>query len=269
MRFLHLFSGPTGRSDGLASFIRRAGHECEEWDIVNGEKFDLADDATYQQLKSRILNEEFDGCMLGPPCHTFSNARREDDGGPRPLRTASARGIYGRADIKPEEKEDLRLGTLLALRAVEVFGLFVNQHKPALLEQPARRPELGAISMFDLPEFKTMLSTEGVVCSRIAQCNYGADTEKPTEVMHFAVDLSDCMSTCEHPKTWWRLPSSGASIYSAHTPLKGKEAYVPADSWDSSMRLSYKAAKIKYSGGRLSRAAERVLRHKARGCSAV
>ena len=34
--FLHLFSGPADRPDGLAAYIRRAGRDCEEWDIVNG-----------------------------------------------------------------------------------------------------------------------------------------------------------------------------------------------------------------------------------------
>ena len=126
----------------------------------------------------------------------------------------------------PEEKETLRLGTLLALRAVEVFGLFVLQGKPTILEQPARRAGPGSISMFDLPEFKAMLGADGVSCARIAQCNYGADTEKPTELMHYAVDLSDSAGSCQHPQTRWRLPSTGASLFWVHPPLKGKKAYL-------------------------------------------
>ena len=69
-RFLHMFSGPAGRSDGLASALRLLGCDCEDWDIENGDDYDLADDAAYRKLRSRVIQGEFDGGMLGPPCHT-------------------------------------------------------------------------------------------------------------------------------------------------------------------------------------------------------
>ena len=156
--FLRLFSGPSGRKDGLAAALRHLGSNCEDWEIVNGDLYDLADDATYRKLRQRIADGYFDGGLLGPPCHTFSNARKENDGGPRPLRRPGDRGIYGRTDLTPEEKEDVRLGTLLALRALDVFKCLREQGKPVILEQPARVDDEESISMLNLPEFKQLLA---------------------------------------------------------------------------------------------------------------
>ena len=176
-RFLHLFSGPAGRSDGLAAALKRLGCECEDWDIVNGSVYDLADDATFRQLRARVQRGEFDGGLLGPPCHTFSNARKENDGGPRPLRLPGDRDIYGRPGLTPEEKEDVRLGTLLALRAADIFLCFYKLKKPVILEQPAQQNEESAVSMLNLPEFKRILGLQGVKHVKVAQCNYGAATD--------------------------------------------------------------------------------------------
>ena len=245
-RFLHMFSGPAGRSDGLASALRLLGCDCEDWDIENGDDFDLADDAAYRKLRSRVIQGEFDGGMLGPPCHTFSNARKEDDGGPRPLRLPGDRDIYGRSGLTPEEKEDVRLGTLLALRAADIFMCFYELDKPVILEQPLRPDNSDGISMLDLPEFKRLLALEGVRHVRLAQCNYGASSEKPTSLVHFKVGLADAVAECQHPKRWWRLPSSGAWKMAAHPPLKGKEAYIPADQWRPAMLLSEDAKGAKF-----------------------
>ena len=167
--FLRLFSGPSGRKDGLAAALRQLGSNCEDWDIVNGDLCVLADDATYRKLRRRIVNGVFDGGLLGPPCHTFSNARKEDDGGPRPIRRPGDRGIYGRSDLTPDEKEDVRLGTLLALRALDVLRCLREQDKPVILEQPARVDDEEAISML----FKQLLALDGVHHTRLSNAAMG------------------------------------------------------------------------------------------------
>ena len=40
---------------------------------------------------------------------------------------------------------------------------------------------------------------------------------------------------CNHSKRLWIKPSTGAKHWGSHPPLKGKEWYVPAKSWDKSM----------------------------------
>eukprot|EP00439_Symbiodinium_sp_Y106_P060007 s2027_g8.t2 len=236
-RFLHLFSGPAGRPDGLRAMLAGMDCECEEYDIINGDRYDLADDAVYNQLKAEVEGGGFDGGVLGPPCHTFSNARREDDGGPRPLRAPGPKLIYGRVDLRPEEKEDVRLGTLLALRALEVFMLLRAQGRPVLLEQPRWRQDTGKVSMFLLPEFRRVLAMDGVKMVHIVQCAYGAPSEKPTTLLHANMDFEDACVSCKHAKTWWRLPSTGAWLQAPHPPLKGKELFIPASEWKPQMLL--------------------------------
>ena len=72
---LYLFSGPLERAGGFASCLKSLGLECEEWDVVNGEHFDLTDGEIWLKLKRRIDDGEFDGALLGPPCSSYSNAR--------------------------------------------------------------------------------------------------------------------------------------------------------------------------------------------------
>ena len=245
-RFLHMFSGPAGRTDGLKAMLAGMDCECEEYDIVNGDRYDLAGDAVYNQLKAKVEGGHFDGGVLGPPCHTFSNARREDDGGPRPLRGPGPKLIYGKLDLRPEEKEDVRLGTLLALRALEIFKLLSAQGRPVLLEQPRWRQDTTSVSMFLLPEFKQVLAGEGVKMVHIVQCAYGAPSEKPTTLLHANVDFEDSCVSCKHAKTWWRLPSTGAWLRAPHPPLSGKEAFIPASEWRPHLLLDGRSRSRKF-----------------------
>ena len=107
-QILHLFSGPSGRRDGLLCYAKAAGADGEDWDIENGREYDLLDDIIYNTLLDRIKAGELDAGMLGPPCGTFSNARREDDFGPRPLRLPGPQGIYGRNDLTVDESKSVR-----------------------------------------------------------------------------------------------------------------------------------------------------------------
>ena len=152
-KLLHVFSGPADRKDGLLGYARLLGADGEDWDIVSGDEYNLVDDLTYGNLLKRIEAGEFDAGMLGPPCGSFSNARREDDFGPRPLRFAEGNLIYGRRDLSEDEAKTVMEGTLLALRAWRYFSPFANF--VGLILEPAKREESGAVSMFDLPEFKT------------------------------------------------------------------------------------------------------------------
>ena len=245
-RILHLFSGPAGRVDGLLSFARAEGADGEDWDIENGECYDLLDDIIYGDLLARIKAGYFDAGMLGPPCGTFSNARRLDDQGPRPLRAPGVPGIYGLKDLDVDELKAVKEGTLLALRAAEVFGAFVDLRRPVILEQPGRRKEPEAVSMFDLPEFEKLAERDGVAFTEIAQCAYGAPTAKPTTLLHYMVTLDDAKGTCNHAAKWWRLPSSGAWRFGPHPPLKGKEWWIPAERWRADMLLSPEARRLKF-----------------------
>eukprot|EP00972_Heterocapsa_arctica_P076000 11209154-Heterocapsa_arctica.AAC.1 len=68
-----------------------------------------------------ILARVFSASLWSPPCSTFSAARSLGGFGPAPLRSHSGPDRYGYKSLRPREKEEVRLGTLLALRTVEAL----------------------------------------------------------------------------------------------------------------------------------------------------
>ena len=64
-------------------------------------------------------------------------------------------GRYGRADLVGQDEKDVRLGTLLSLRAARAASLCLQVSVPWLLEQPWS--EEGETSMLNLDEWRDVL----------------------------------------------------------------------------------------------------------------
>lgn len=88
--------------------------------------------------------------------------------------------------------------------------------------------------MFTLDEFAELLSCEDVKIYTIAQCQYGAQAEKLTDLMSNR-DLSSLEKSCDHPMRWWRIPWNGKWIHARHPPLKGRQLAIPAEQWSATM----------------------------------
>lgn len=78
-RILHLFSGPKHREDGFAAALQARGWLCDEYDIVNGQEEDLASDHVWCYLLEKIRQGYYAALLAGPPCNSFSNARKETE----------------------------------------------------------------------------------------------------------------------------------------------------------------------------------------------
>ena len=87
-------------------------------DVANGTEFDMADQTKFESLLERVKRKEFAAVVMSPPCSSFSRVRGRP-GGPRKVRGAVGADRYGLKDLKPKEKEAVRLGTLLRLRAAQ------------------------------------------------------------------------------------------------------------------------------------------------------
>ena len=229
-KVLYLYSGPRRDADGFSTFCKENSMLCDYIDKEIDECHDMLDQQVWDGLDAKL--PEYDGYLMSPPCSTFTSARNENDGGPRPLRTAVGVERYGRNDATPQERLRVREGTLLSLRARDVAMKAQKVNKPWVLEQPHWRE--GKTSMFCLDEFQELLDQEGVRIYTLAQCRFGAQAEKLTDLVSNR-DLSDLELRCNHPPQWWRIPWSGELIYSAHPPLKGKQMAVPASEWSSTM----------------------------------
>ena len=231
-RILYLFSGPKRDVDGFGKFCEANGFACTYVD-KEFDGADLVDLQTWQDLEATLPN--YDGYLLSPPCSTFTPARREGDGGPRPLRTARGPERYGRKDLRAHEKEKVKIGTLLSKRAHDTATHAHRNDKPWVLEQPHWREN--STSMFTLDEFQELLQQDGVKIYTLSQCRYGADVEKLTDLMSNC-DLSELELRCNHPSVWWRTPWNGDWHFGPHPPLRGQQKAIRSEDWDESMLRS-------------------------------
>ena len=197
--WLFLFSGPVGRGDSFAYFAAAAGLKYSVTvlvlcvDVLNGTEFDMADQLKFETLLARVAALEFKVVLMSPPCATFSRIRGRP-GGPRKLRSGSGPGRYGLQHLKPHEKEQTRLGTLLAVRAAQVADVCCDHGVPWLNEQPKEHE--GEASMYGLDEWLAVRARPGVVRSRLVQCAYGSAYVKATDLFgNFALNG---IETCPH-----------------------------------------------------------------------
>ena len=228
--FLHMFSGPADRADGLKHYLRVSGADCVDYDVVNGSECDLLDEHVFSTLLKDVQAGKYDGGVLGPPCNSFSNARKADGEGPGPLRAPTGPYRYGLPKLSPVDKDKVKVGTLLALRALAIFRAFLEQGKPIVLEQPFwRKDDPSAVSMFNLDEFQELLSHQDIQSADFDQCMFGAEHAKRTTVIFAHIDMAGVKLDCTHEKVWWIRPSDGRKYYGAHAPLKGKEPWIRDD----------------------------------------
>ena len=239
VKLLYAFSGPEDRADGFRQAAVQAGGvlglsvEVAYFDIINGSHQDLADQIVFDRVLSDVTAGLYDGGLCSPPCSTFSRARKEGDSGPRPLRGATGPDRYGRSDLTPEERESVRLGTLLEVRAAQISSAFHDLHAPWLTENPPEAED--AVSLFKIDEWQELSGRGSVVRNLLCQCMYGASHTKRTE-FRGSVPILGLKSSCSHESRWWRVPPNGRWHFAPHPPLRGRILAVPAEAWSSSMR---------------------------------
>ena len=156
---LILFSGSEGSSKSLKFYLASVGFNVCTYDILDGEQYDLTDDAVWDPLLCRLRNREFTVAFISPPCGTFSRVRMLP-GGPPVLRGVTGKERYGLPGLTPERGELVRKHNLLALRGIKAFQCMIDCGGVAVFEQPALRQ--GEVSMLRLDEFDQLLRTPGV-----------------------------------------------------------------------------------------------------------
>ena len=71
-RVLYLFSGPAGRTDGLAAFLREYGIDTQEADLCNlhMQWQDILDDSVWQWIRHQLSSGHFHFVFASPPCRS-------------------------------------------------------------------------------------------------------------------------------------------------------------------------------------------------------
>ena len=109
-------------------------------------------------------------------------------------------------DLKPGQKDEVRLGTLWAIRSRDACRAAHSKGVPWINENP---PEVeNGVSPFGLDEWIELTSRACAHRNLIDQCQFGAEYKKATEFQG-SIDLKGEMLKCNHDPQWWRTPPSG------------------------------------------------------------
>ncbi len=177
--------------------------------------------------------DNYDAFLLSPPCSTFTPARSSGGRGPKPLRGTKGRDRYGLRGLSVEDKNKVKEGTLLALRANKTARHAHSASKPWLLEQPHWRDE--STSMFMLDEFQELMKQDGVFVHTFDQCRYQVEFEKKTDLLTNISEMPEFEVRCNHPKRTWVIPWSGERTFASHPPLRGRQMGIPLEQWSEDM----------------------------------
>jgi hypothetical protein len=207
----------------LAAFLKAHGWKCTEYDTLNGQHQSIADDVIWDRIMAEAAAGTYDFVVSGTPCETFSHSRHCPPG-PRPLRSFSE--PYGIKHPSPpfnaNEKEQLRLGTLFAVRTAEVCSVVARCGGGFIIENP--RPWEGFESLFLLEEIKSLKESTGALFMDIEQCPYGGETQKPTRLLYLRVACHMLDKRCQHEKQRW-YDRHGREYWSAHeSPIQRRRA---------------------------------------------
>eukprot|EP00974_Lingulodinium_polyedra_P003602 339141-Lingulodinium_polyedra.AAC.1 len=75
------------------------------------------------------------------------------------------------------------------------------------------------------------------------QCRWGAETAKPTRILHWGIDLSRLAGRCNHPaqqQTWLTPRGVEATAFRPHPPLAGRVR--ASGEWATKAAAAYPAA---------------------------
>ena len=167
-RILYLFAGPPREWDApqLCEFM---GCTIRALDLERSEAHDLADDTRWDSVVHDLKNRKFDAVLMSPPCSTFS-AARSAPGGPPPLRAPDGEHLYGLPRLSPSQQEQVKMGTLLALRGAEAARLCNELGLPWIAETPRMR--VNHPSVFKLGEWKAVRAAPKVEDAILDQCQF-------------------------------------------------------------------------------------------------
>ena len=207
---LHLFSGPTGRSDGIRRLFAARGWQCIDVDTVNDASDNLDNDLVWEMIFQAIGSGLVEFIWMGPPCTSFSPARRHGPG-PRAVRSAEYPRGFPKAWLSEAEAEEVRKGNYYALQCVAAAVAAQAQQVPWAIENPEPWNSGESASMFDFDEFQALANTSGVRTIDFDQCMHGAETVKPTRVIHWGLELNSLWARCDHPPQWWKCEGTDAS----------------------------------------------------------
>ena len=230
----------------MRRYFCKLGWRCIDIDILNSPTDDLLNDEVWELVFEAVTQDLVAFVWMGPPCTTFSPARRHKPG-PRPLRDASHPRGFPKEWLTPAEVEELRAGNYFALQCCRLATSARAVGVGFAIENPAPWWDSSCASMFDLEELWSLGKLAGVQTVEFHQCMFGALTAKPTRVLYWGAELACLGTKCTHPPSWMWCEYFNASghpvkqrLWRAHPQLvKSRDA---KGCWLSKAAAAYPAA---------------------------
>ena len=132
---LHLFSGAYDRADGLAASLRGMGWTCIDLDNKYCKEDDLANDEIWERIFTAVTRGLIAFVWMGPPCTSFSPARRHKPG-PRAVRDAAHPRGFPKDQLSPAEVEQVRLANYFVLQCCRIATVAQNKGVGSAFENP-------------------------------------------------------------------------------------------------------------------------------------
>ena len=220
---LLICGGPDSRKDSLTNLIRAAGCDCTNFDLANGQEFNMCDTYVYDGTFARVKAREFTAAFASPPCTPFSVLHeRPGPGGPPPV-TVEGPERYGKRNLDPAVAERTKASILICIRVANILKEFVELKLPFLFET-AEFVE-GHTSVMNLNEYRTLRALPGVNLTTGLQCPFGANAPKGTSWLHHLVSIDDMPTTCPHSMRLWFSSRDNSTKFARHPPSHGRVTY--------------------------------------------
>ena len=210
-----MFSGRK-RKTSLANVLRQwsSQHEefdieVEEWDIANGDAFDLLNERNRSSLMARLQAGEFAMVVMSPPCGTWSRAPWANQFGPRPLRSFGE--PWGFPWLEGPRLKKVANSNIFIRFCMDVLSLLeqsffaiafllehpenlgaVTSYKKKVQQQWFQRShaKVRPASIWQLPEIQKLAQHKAVFSRVFHQCSLGASSPKPTRILTSLPSLS-------------------------------------------------------------------------------
>ena len=190
----------------MRSFLEAAGWHILDVDILLSKEHDLSVQSISDKVLARISNNEFDACLISPPCDTFTRSKFSPNGPPPQRNFDNPNGFTW---LTGKSLHSVRIANSLANFAFKA-AMCQARLTPGLLfvEFPE---DLGACpqgkfkgmrpaSIWQLPSFLELLAIPGIVTGGLRQKDFGTAYVKPTRLVFKA------MEGFENPKIFMGPP---------------------------------------------------------------
>ena len=208
---LILFSGRSRPGDLHNQLVNLGWIVCSV-DMAAPIKTNLLDDGIWEKILADIRLGMYEAVWVATPCGSLSPLR-ENQPGPRPLRTVEKIQGKPKEELTQGEQRQLREANVLVSRSATAGITQVEADRIFGLENPDHGPDRP--SLWLMPSIKKLEACAGMKSVHFDQCRT-LETTKPTKIILHKAELEQLDGLrCNHPKRTFEKPD-GSKYEASH-----------------------------------------------------